>query len=130
KEGPRWTIDTTDLAAASYFVAAADQKFRFDILPPPDPNALQVAMQFSPIPFDGVPIAKSFPDSRPTLHRMIDDLIDHGMNQLVCPLPLPADLTMDVESYAQSRGMTIMFWFERGIETFKRDKPPKVSIYS
>ena len=87
-------------------------------------------MQLSPLPHEGARLPKALPDSMPALRIMIDEMIDHGVTALQCPLPLPEDLGKQVETYAQQRGMGITYYIEHGIEGFKRDKPPEVSLYS
>src|SRR5205085_4698120 len=83
-----------------------------------------------PLPYEGAAMADSYPQSQAALRRMIDDFIDHGITVLHAPVPLPHEQAMDVTSYAQSRGMTILHYFERSAELFGRMEPPKINLYS
>jgi hypothetical protein len=112
--------------------ATPTSPLHIDPLKPEDRDRFfPVAMQFTPLPHDGLPPPDSFPTRQSALRRQIDNMIDHGMTTLHCPVQLPADQAHDVENYAQSRGMTIAYWwFEHPAEVFNRKEPPPVSLYS
>src|SRR5206468_429714 len=54
----------------------------------------------------------------------------HGVTSLQSPVPIEHEQSRYVESYAMSRGMNILYYFERGAEQFGRNEPPKIPLYS
>lgn len=92
-------------------------------------QSFPVTVQYSPIP-SRTAFANVFPDTPASRREVIDDLIDHGVTLLQCPLPMPEKEAREVERYAQERGMGITWYIEKGLEGFKRDTPPSPGLYS
>jgi hypothetical protein len=133
-DGTVHTIDTAGLAPGAHDVAVAvavgREYVRVAVVQRKAPDRVPVVMQFSPIPHLGVPLQKNFPDASAGLYRIVDDMIAHGATSLYLPTPLPPEQSRDVESYAQSRGMTIFFAPSKWPDGFGRDKPPEVPVHS
>jgi hypothetical protein len=135
-----WTIRPGEIGAydvTARFVAAEDgtargeQRFHFEIVSRARPDQrLGLTMQLTPPPHEGLTTPRMLPQSGDALRRVVDNLIAHGTTNLQCPLPVDGPLARDIESYAQSRGLAITYYFERPCELFGRNKPPPVPIHS
>ena len=99
-------------------------------LSPIPSNAFPVAVEFSPLPREGVPTSSVVMRSPAVLRRAVDEIIDHGFTTLLSPVNLAPEALKFVEEYAQSRGMTITYNCFGGVELFGREAPPKISVYS
>jgi len=107
------------------------QRYEFQVVEPASSfKGFPVSVQFTPLPFEGVAMAQSLPESQQAQRRLLDNMIDHGVTTLYTPTGLPHENARDIEGYAQSKGLTILHWFERPAELFNRDEPPKFSLYS
>ncbi len=123
-------VNTKGVAPGTHYATVGSDRIRFDIVAPKPPDRFPAVMQFGNIPHEGTLPATQLPDDVPSLRRIIDNMIDHGCTSLYVPTPLPADKARDIESYAQSRGLTICYYFERPFEAFARKDPPEIPIHS
>ena len=94
-----------------------------------------ITMQFSPVPNGKGWKGEAAPLSDRIIHDTIDNMIEHGVTGLYCPVSVysPFSITADdakkVVDYAQSRGMFVTYQ-TGGLELFSRAMPPEICMYS
>jgi hypothetical protein len=94
-------------------------------------TSFPITMQFSPVPNGNGWKGEAAPLNDPIIHDTIDNMIEHGVTGLYCPVSVysPFSITADdakkVADYAQSRGMLVTYQ-TGGLELFGRAMPPEI----